>query len=575
MDVKDLAPDPIKAFSENTKLTIDELFRGESMEGVRERLKNNQIAEIRTGTGDPAKIVAHLSEDGQVLAMAAAVSRTPITSEKYLRDNVPDLKKTGKLNRTTRIELYQEIYSKEGIVNNAIKKKASLVSQDGNFMVRAAKQGRRPAQKAMDDLLVLLRYWEENVNSAGPEAAITGSRGIRQVIRRGVRQSLITGDLFVRQEWNKITVPQLGRKFSLPMFLQALPSEEVEIAEEFLGLGIELFYWKPPRSKVQRVLGTRDPNVKKIVTKALNRKLIEELRKTGKAVLDPALLVHVKNGGTDTDAYGQSDVEASMTDIAYARALKSLDFVTIDSLINRMLVIKVGDSNPDSKYHDLATAQARINVFARLIQDVGPNMLILWAGHDVDTTDIGAHNTILNTDDRHLLAKDMIKMGTGVPDPILTGSADGGNAVAWAGFLSLAAVVAESQEEWSQALTQLGLRIAEQNGFRDADVVWHFAHRLLADREANAKVMLQGFDRGVLSKRSLAEELGKDFDVEIFRRQEEQDKGFDELFAAPQIRGGPGGIQGPGAEPGRPDRRTDIKVGPDRNREDKNLESSQ
>lgn len=571
MDKKDIetrAPEPLKKFAQNPSLRIEELFSNNRE--TLQTLKEKKVANVRMPDGTDAKIAAEISADGEVLAMAAAVSRTPTTSDKYLKDNVPDLKKTKELPRKQRLELYQQVYAKEGIINNAIKKKASIVSQDGNFMVRAAKQGKRPVQKVSDELTVLLTWWEENVNAADNVSAITGSKGIRQVVRRGVRQALITGDLFLRAEWVNVDVPVLGKKYRLPMFLHALPSEEVAIAEEFLGLGIDLYYWEPDRAKIQKVINSRDPNVRKQVDRAISADILNELRKKGKALLDSALIIHIKNAGTDSDAYGQSDVESALTDIAYARALKSLDFVTIDSLINRMLIVKIGDENPESEYHNLAVAQARVNTLSRLISEVGPNMLILWAGHDISTEDASAHNSILNTDQRHELAKDLTKLATGVPDPLLTGSADGGNAVAWAGFISLAAVAAELQEEWSQALTQLGHRIAQQNKFKDVDIIWQFSQRLLADREANAKLMIQAYDRGVLSRRTLAEELGKDFDVEIARRRNEVERGFDDLFLPPNLlTTNPGGNQGtdPERPPGRPDRQTDTKVGPDRDRE--------
>jgi hypothetical protein len=523
---------------------------------------------------DGTHLAADFDADGNVVAMAAAVSRTPTKSEVYLRDDVPDLQ-TDTLSRTDKIALYRKLYKKEGAINNAIKKKAALISQEGKFVVRAAKQGRgKSASGAAADLMTLLTFWAENVNSVAEESAITGSRGIRQVIRRGARQAMIEGDLFMREVWEDITVPQLGgKKFKLPMFLFAMPAEEVEIAEDFESLGVELYYWVPGSAKRQALMSPRDPNVKKMINKVVAPEVLNELKKTNKVLLDPALLIHLKNAGTDPESYGQSDVEPASTDLAYARALKSLDFVTIDSLINRMLVIKIGDENPESSYHNLAIAQKRVNVFKNLITTLGPNMMILWAGHDVDTTDIGAHNKVMETDDRQERARSDVKLATGVPDPLLTGNADGGNAVAWAGFIALGAVAGELQEEWTQALTQMGMLIGAQNNFKDIDLVWQFAHSLLADVEANAKIMIQGFDRGVVSKGTLLDELGLTYEVEKARKVEEEPDA--DLFEPPQIlTTNPGGDTGidPQKQPGKPDNKGNPKkVGPERNRERKKV----
>jgi hypothetical protein len=570
--VDEITPPVLEQFAKNGVRSLNELFPGPSGESVRVALRQGQVGTVRGQDGQEVKVVADVDAEGNVFSMAAAVSRTPTKSETYLR-NVPDLQPTGGLDRKRKIELFHSIARSEGIVNNALKKKGALVSQDGHFSVKTARSGKRPRKAVANDLLSLLEFWQNNVNSAAPEAAITGSRGLRQVIRRGSRQAMIEGDYFGRQIWKKVTVPQLGgKKFNLPIVIQSLPAADIEIAEDLVGLGIDAFYWVPTSEKIQALIAPRDPNVRKIIQDLVDPKIINELKRNRKVLLDPTLMFHVKNAGVDTEAYGQSDVEAALTDLAYARALKSLDFVTIDSLINRMLVIKIGDENPESAYHNLATAQSRVSTFARLIRDVGPNMLILWAGHDVDTTDIGAHQAVLDTDDRHKMAGSSVKMATGVPDPLLTGSADGGNAVAWAGFISLNSVAAELQEEWEQSITQLGLRIAEQNNFKDVELEFQFAQSLVADREANSKIMLQAYQLGMLSKRTFLEELGKDFDAEKERKLREQEDGDDELFVPTQNKGGPAGLTGPEPEsqPGRPDKTEDPdKIGPDRDREDK------
>lgn len=561
-----------KAADPTKRYTLKELFP--NMPAVQERLQEGKIATVITKNKAEVQIASSFDAEGNVLSLAAAVPRTPTRSDRYLRDSVPDLSDTAGLSRKDKIQQFRQLARKEGIVNNAIKKKAALISQDGSFQVEAARQGRGKSRASVvSELLTLLTYWQTVVNSSPEDAALTGSRGIKQIVRRGSRQAMIEGDLFIREVWQNVKIPILkGKTYKLPILLHAIPAEDIEIVEDLTGFGYDLYYWVPSQTKLNAIRNPTDPDAKKMIEKSITPKMRSELNKNGKVKLDPALLIHIKNAGTDADTYGESEVEAALTDIAYSRALKALDFVTIDSLVNRMLVIKIGDENPESDYHNLGTAQQRLATFSNLIQNVGPNMLILWAGHDVSATEMGAHNQILNTDKRHDMAHNAIKMATGVPDPLLTGSADGGNAVAWAGFISLAAVASELQEEWAQALTQLGRRIAEQNGYDDVDLSWEFAHRLLADREANAKLMIQTYQLGGISMRSLLEELGKDFDVEKQLKIEELENGDTELFAPvyPQG-GGPAGDQGPATEdqPGRPSREDTTKVGPDRDREDK------
>lgn len=557
-------PAGIEKFSRDPKFNkLDEIFPGKSLSDLRHNLLTNGI----THYGD-SKISADFDLDGNVMAIAAAVPRRPVDSEQWLKTNVPDFSTFGGGSndpgiRKQRIDLFYKISRQEGIVNNAIKKTASLVSQDGSFKVRYAKQGKRPQKTVTDELLQVLTFWQENVNSSDLQAVITGSRGIRQIVRRGSRQAMIEGDLFVRQMWENVDIPIRGQSYSLPMLMQAIPSADIFVPKE-LGAGMELFYWKPSGDVIANIK-SKDPNIKKVMDKMLSSKVKAELIKNGMVLLDPALLTHIKHGGTDTDVFGQSMIEPALTDLAYSRSLKMLDFVTIGSLINRMLIIKIGDKDPTSDYHNLAVAQARVNTFRRLITgDVGPNMMIVWAGHDLEKLDVSAHDAILDTDGRHNLAKDGLKMALGVPDSVLLGSVEGGSRGAgWLGFIALSTVAEELRMEFAQVITQLGNRIAMENGFDQVDLTWEFNQSLLADKEANSKVMLQAFDRGLLSRRSTLEELDKNYDAERIRKEEELEIGDAELFSPPPVpTGGPGGNQGtaPAAQPGRPPAKGNPKV---------------
>ena len=271
--VEEIAPTELKKFAESeTPLSLGEVFPGQT--SLQNSLKERGIAKTRTKSGEDLFIAADIDADGKVLAMAAAVSRVPIRADKYLQDNVPDLKKTKDLTRNKKIELFREIAKKDGIMNNAIKKKAALVSQDGEFKIRSARQGKRPRITVANELLTLLTFWQESVNSVDEGAAITGSRGLTQLIRRGTRQAMIEGDTFLRTEWKKVKVPQLDNKiFKLPMVMQALPSDEIVIHEELLGIA-ELFVWKPSGEKIRALTTPRDPQVKKIISESFSSEVL-------------------------------------------------------------------------------------------------------------------------------------------------------------------------------------------------------------------------------------------------------------------------------------------------------------
>ncbi len=582
-EVLNKLPEGLVRFADNPgSRTLEELFPGETYSGIRTSLKDKGEASYR-GT----KIVADFDVAGKVVTMAAAVPRLPPTSEDYLLENVPDFAKLSifyNINadfglRRQRLALFRQIAATEGMINNAIKKTTSLIAQDGSFKIRYAKQGKRPKDAVINELSIVLKYWTENINADDLYGIITGSSGLKQVIRRGARQAMIEGDLFLRQVWMDTTIPVLGenKSYTMPLTLQAIPSSDIYVPPPLYGTGLEIFYWRPQPRVLMTILNPRsmgtfvpDDEIKQVITKVVTTKVREQLLKYNMVRLEPKLLTHIKHSNTDTDVFGQSVIEPAITDLAYARALKALDFVTIESLINRLTIIKIGDPNPDSDYHNIAVAQQRVNTFRKLLDPsiIGPNMMVVWAGHDVEKVDISAHETLLDTTDRHKFAMDSLKMALGVPDSILIGEVSaGGKGAGWAGFIALDGVAEELRDEWTQTVTHLGRRIALENGFDDVDLVYEFHKNLLVDKEANAKIMVQAYDRGLLSKRSMLEELDKDFDAEKLRRQEEKSDKDDDLFMPPpNLKGGPGGIQGatPGSTPGRPTKSLTTKVGPDR-----------
>ena len=566
----------IKVSNSKVPIKLDELFPGANLDSIRETIRSGGVVQIKD-----AKVAVDLDGDGNVMAVAAAVPRQPVKSEEWLLNNVPDFFRSYNSNpidyalRRQRIGLFHQVADREGIINNAVKKSAAIVAAEGSFKVREVRQGKRPKRAVVEELRQLLLYWTENVNSSDFTSTVTGSRGVKQFIRRGGRQAMIEGDLFARHLWRKEKVTILnGRAFQLPMEIQTIPSADVYIPYEMSGQGFDVFYWRPSSQMYQAIINPRDPRVREQISKVITPKVLNELKKTGMVLLDPSLLLHVKNGGLDNQTFGKSVVEPVMTDLAYARSLKALDFVTIDSLINRILVIKIGDPNKDSDYHNLAIAQQRVNAFRKLLNsDLGPNMAIVWAGHDVEKLDMGAHDALLDTDSRHELAKRSLKDGLGVPDAVLTGSVEGSaRGAGWFGVVALATVIEELHDEFSQVLTQIGVRIAQENGYENVDLAWEFNKSLLADKEANSKIMIQAYDRGLLSRRTLVEELGKDFDSERLRKSDEKDAGDDKLFEAPIIpKGPPTGTQGPTPNPpGRePNKGNPKKIGPERQTKNK------
>jgi hypothetical protein len=414
---------------------------------------------------------------------------------------------------------------------------AALVATKGSFKVRRVKgkQGQSKDKRAQE-FHALLRYWSENVNANGKEAVKTGDRGITQWVGSGVRQSLIEGDHISRKVWTTVDVPHLG-KMDLPMNLQSFSAAHIEIPEGLEGLPVELMYWVPPQKLIDLMEDPKDKNVKEYLDKLIGKDVIAELKKNKKYLLTPQLLLHIKHRSLGFRNFGSSMIAPAMADVRYKRALDALELVTIENLINRLVIVKVGSDDPKSVYHQQAVSASRLNLLQRMFRRIGPSATILWAGPDIDVVEVGAHNSILDLDGRYSIAERRIRSSLGVPAALLTGEGTDGKAAGWAAALGLAAQLGELQESYRQALRGIAEEIAEENGFEDVDVTFEFHNDLLMDKQAAAEIIMKAFGNSLITIQTALEALGFSFEAEEVRMLEEVENGYrDEAFGPPKHR---------------------------------------
>lgn len=539
--------------------TVDELFTGNAFNSIREQLKSEGVASYRNQQGDEQYVLVDQNDDGRVTAVAAAIPRRPGRAEEFLK-NVADFT-ASTTTRADRIALFRTIAKSEGIINNAIQKCSALVATEGTFKVRYVKgQKGKGGDKKAEEFKALLQFWTENLNNRPLDAVVTGARGIEALISQGTRQTLIEGDQISRMQWQKVAVPNLkGKKFSLPINIQSLPGDQIASIDEIEGLGLELFYWVPPRAFVETLKAPKDKNVKPYLDKLISSEVKSALLKDGRYLLDPSLLIHVKNRGTGTETFGESIIESAMTDIAYKRALQALDIVTIENLINRLVIVKVGSDDYQSVYHKQEVTNRRVVRLQELMRRIGPSALIIWAGPDIAVEQVGAHDQVLAMEGRYDQAQSRIREAIGVPSSLLVGEGKDGKAAGISAHVGIAAQLAEIQKQWKWILTTIAERIAEENGYEDVNVVWQFTHSLLADKTENAALFLQGYQGGVVPNEIMVEEMGMSYEAVEAMMAEDVAKGYrNEPFGPPKAAQttNPAGTGDGGGGNGRPPKKT-------------------
>jgi hypothetical protein len=583
----DALPEPAQRLrAAGRPMRLEELFPGADNATVREQFAAGKRVSYNSGRSDRREMSAIQDADGYVvgMAMVSRQSERSFDLVKLFKDFEAASDK-----REQMIPVLYRVYQGEGMLNNAINKLAGLVSHEGRLYVKHAKRGKRKQQVVKEELSRGLDFWLTHLNARASDAPITGARGATAVMEQGTRQALIEGSFIGYGYDHQVNIPSIGKTWTLPMHVQSISSQFIEVPDWSSGSGLEQFYWKPPRSLVNKIRSTKEPEQRKVLEQAFPKDALATLAKEGKLLLDPQRVMHVKHRGVDFEPFGESFLGPVMSDIAYKRALQQLDFVTIDSLVNRIVIIKVGSDDPDSPYHALETAQMRLQVLEQVMGEPGPNMQILWAGPDIDIVEVGAHNKVLEIDGRHEIAVERMLLSMGVPRALLDGGDASGQV--WAGYEGLRETLRAMVNNWANCWTTMGERVAANNGYEDVELVYTPVRSVLADQTAGANLALNARRTGVYSLRRTIGELGGNFDAE--RRNRLLEKGYDpdgdpsalptdeEIFMPPAGQPGDtrsldpdGNVKKPGEPAGRPPNEETTNTDRERELENRNPRDS-
>jgi len=560
----------VKKVRESGKLLLTDLLPGAGNEALRQSViagatikgpkgskKEMFIQTRRLGTSSEYEVVA-----------VAAVARDPGLTQDYI-DSIQDYAPAAGRSKSQLVQQMWMIYKNEGIVNNAINKIAAILSAGGHATVRNAKIGK--ARKAKESLQAMLDEWVINVNNSPLDGVVTGSRGLKSLTQQAVRQALVEGDWFGRTVWSNHQVGSYG-SFDLPMTIQSITSAQIEPVKEFTGTGAELFYWVPPSNIINQIQKTTNKDIQDQVKKFIQDKdLLNQLKKNKKAFLDPALLLHLKHRGIDAEPFGESFIQPALNGLAFKRAVEALDFVSMQSLINRLTIVQVGAGGKDSQYSAPTVSAQRAALMQQFFNDPGPNMTIIWQGDDVKIQDVGAHSQLVATDTRHNIATGKVKDALGVPDALLSGSTGDGKAAGWAATIGAAAELEELQNGFATAYTTICERIAVENGYEDVELVFQFDNSLMADKTEEWNQARQDYLAGLISVRTYLGIRGRDAEAEYNQMCDE--KGltpgtalWKDAFQAPQglpgqgVDGAPPGQGGGNTSPqGKPEGTEDKK----------------
>lgn len=490
-----LAENPVK---------LSQLFPGEHNATIRNALIKD--GRFRYNKAELKATLRPIGDDDHEIIALGTIAFDPGPTLDFINTIQDFIGQGSGANKTTEVQLMWEIYKKEGIINNAINKIAAILSGGGSFKVRNAKQGRKP--EPVNRLLRVLQYYEQKVNTASKNSVITGAQGLQTVTHQGVRRALVEGDWVARHVWSSTEIPNEGN-YVLPMNIQSISAQYLEPVKGLEGSTGEAFYWKPPSTLISGLRSSSDKYTTKILKKLISRDIQTQLEKDGKAFLDPALMLHVKHRGVDTDTWGESFITPALQAIAYKRSIDDLDFSTMKNLINRLTIVTIGSEDPNSPYNKSDVALARAALMQSFFEEPGPNMTIIWGGKDVGVINVGASD-VLSLDTRHEIGINKVKDAIGVAEALLSGSTPDGKAAGWAASLGNSAQLEELQTGFANAWTEIGEKIAEENGFTNVELVFEFDRSLQVDRIEEMNQTRNDYIAGIATLHDIFKSRGKD-----------------------------------------------------------------
>lgn len=315
-----------------------------------------------------------------------------------------------------------------------------------------------------------------------------------------------------------------------------------------------------PDEELRMLVQRREP--KKIYDK-LPRELIEMVS-TGKPVpLSNRSISHLKYNGSAYGVYGTSMLRRLFTILAYKTKLMTANWIVAERLILPVRVVKVGDKDRPASEEDLADVA---NQLAAVVND--PNLSII-THHAFEYEWFGASGKIHNlTNEMEEIGKEILD-GLMLNQSLLNGEMPGYNSAQVGVEIMIRRV-----ENWRHKLSKwvenkIFKPIAMMQGFIDEErsaslgktvymyptVKWNDLR--LRDKTNWVQLLMQGYDKGMVSLQTVLEEMNLDYDVEIERRREETMVTSATGQAMP---GGPGGGAGApmgggpggGAPPGGP-----------------------
>ena len=471
---------------------------------------------------NPVQINKTLEEKAKLqstgVAIHSVVNRR--TSSVYLTQ-VKDYSDANLQDRTKIVQLSRDLRSKEGICSTVADLLVDFGATKGKFYCDN------------EELQTLLNRWAEFVNLEPQKITnrkVNTVPGLREVTRKIIDRYITDGDAVFTLFWDSnVRMDVLLDKkkgYTLPVSINILDSLSLEIDEDLAKLGFELIELKLDDDLKKKI---KEPKTKqdKEAIKSLPKEWVKAVRNGDKIYLDPAVTYHIKRNSRDFSPWGEPLFLKAFTAIANKRRLQAVDEATIDGLINRFTVFKLGlpDKEKNTVYH--VPSPARVQQLVEILTNPKRANAIVWPGPDLEIDDIGPDGKILEFVDKYKQADLDIIRALHIPLFLIDGSTPVKD---WSIFLSTEIGLDAIRDAIEKIYTNIAKDIAIANEFKYSILKYKFETQIFQDERRIRNFALKVYELGGISTETFVNIMGYDFNIEKLRKEKELESGVHEVF---------------------------------------------
>lgn len=265
-----------------------------------------------------------------------------------------------------------------------------------------------------------------------------------------------------------------------------------------------------------------DKDTQKAIDNAYPQEVIEAMKKgSDKVILNPNNAYFAKINSSQYESYGVSIILPAFEDLAHKSLLKEAEKASSNEIINKILLIKVGDAdNPPTR--------EAIEQYNELFNGV-KNAARVVVPYYFSAEFIEPKTTAFEEEKFLEVDKDILNT-LGISLSLIRGDSGGNYSEGVINFSGLVRTIESMREKCIPIIEGLYKAELKRHGLKEELAPTVSFGDVVIDKEAKLELVKELFATAGLPYRVLYEEHGYDFDSIKLIREEENDENMDEVF---------------------------------------------